>query len=136
MLEWCKLLGDEKGKHFWRSVVTNADKFESGLMQRLGIGNDQWEAFCKEMRTYRDRFVAHLDSDLTMHIPKLELGKSSVSYYYTYLTQEENDGVTFRDLPTSIDTYYAKCENDSKNTYNALRQHNLSIQPTAERRGD
>jgi hypothetical protein len=70
-----------------------------------------------------------------MHIPKLELGKSSVSYYYTYLMQDENDGGTFRGLPASIDIYYSKCESDSKNTYSVLRQHNRSMQPTAEKRG-
>ena len=60
------------------------------------------------MRAYRDTFVAHLDLEETMRIPKLAIVESSVSYLYDYLLAHQDDGGFFTDGPTKASTYYAE----------------------------
>ena len=63
VLEWCKLLGEEKDKHFWRNVVTDPAAFEASLLAHLGMTASDFVDLAKKMRRYRDKFVAHLDSE-------------------------------------------------------------------------
>jgi len=63
VLEWCKLLGDEKDKHFWRNVVTDQRAFEANLLANLAMTASDFVDLAKKMRRYRDKFVAHLDSE-------------------------------------------------------------------------
>jgi hypothetical protein len=58
VLEWCKLLGDEKDKHFWRNVVTDPAAFEASLLASLGMTASDFVDLAKKMRRYRDKFVA------------------------------------------------------------------------------
>jgi len=59
--EWCKLFGDVRGKHYWGKVITTVAGFFYGLLKSLRMTADQLELYVKEMRIYRDSFVAHLD---------------------------------------------------------------------------
>jgi hypothetical protein len=69
VLEWCKLLGDDKDKHFWRNVVADPTAFEASLLVNLGMTESEFADFAKKMRRYRDKFVAHLDSEATIDTP-------------------------------------------------------------------
>jgi hypothetical protein len=41
------------------------------------------------MREYRDKCIAHLDSEPVMNIPKLDLARASVEFYHTYVVANE-----------------------------------------------
>jgi hypothetical protein len=72
VMEWCKLFGDQKGKHSWAKVVTDPSRFEAELLSHLGISPRELEAYINEMRVYRDKFLAHLDDLPLMEIPFLD----------------------------------------------------------------
>lgn len=85
VLEWCKLFGESRGQHNWRKVVTDQTKFSAALLHAVGRTEAEFEVYIVEMRTYRDKFVAHLDSEKIMNIPKLRMARKSVSFFYGYL---------------------------------------------------
>jgi hypothetical protein len=89
VLEWCKLLGDEKDKHFWRNVVTDPAAFEATLLANLAIVASDFEDLAKKMRRYRDKFVAHLDSDAKMDIPPLAAALAANSFYHGHIVTVE-----------------------------------------------
>ena len=89
VLEWCKLLGDDKDKHFWRNVVADTTAFEAGLLVNLGMTESDFADFAKKMRRYRDKFVAHLDSDATMDIPRLDAALAANSFYHEHIVTVE-----------------------------------------------
>jgi hypothetical protein len=89
ILEWCKLLGDTKGQHSWMRVVSDKEQFKTELLKHLSVSEVQFEDFRQEMREYRDKFIAHLDSELVMNIPKLDVAKRSVEFYHDYLVKNE-----------------------------------------------
>jgi len=117
VLEWCKLLGDERAKHYWRKIVSDPPTFQAGLLAHLCLTGDGFKVYRCEMRTYRDRFVAHLDSDFTMHIPNLDLAKASVEYYHSHVVNHELSPRDLTGLPTNLSDYYHQCSSEAAGVY-------------------
>ncbi len=117
VLEWCKLFGDTRGKHYWGKVVKDPKGFFAGLLKACRVTESDFADCIKEMRTYRDTFVAHLDLDLVMQIPKLKIVEGSVSYFYDYLLAHEDEGNFFPDAPKKISVYYTRCLKEGKAGY-------------------
>ena len=117
VLEWCKLLGDEKANHYWRKIVSAPSKFEAGLLACLDLTVNNLKAYRIEMRSYRDRFVAHLDLDFTMHIPNLHVAKAAVEYYHSHVVEHELGPGDLTGLPTSFSDYYHQCSSEGARVY-------------------
>jgi hypothetical protein len=66
---------------------------------------------------YRDKFVAHLDSEEVMHPPKLDVIKNSVTYLYDYLLQNEDEEDFFPDAPTNATAFYKGFLVEGKEAY-------------------
>ena len=120
VLEWCKLFGDSKGKHHWSKVVSDATSFENELLNHLGIDQAAFQQEIETMRRYRDKFLAHLDSDEVMHIPVLDMAKRAVWFYYAHVVQREAKLGELAELPVGLDEAYAKYEDEAQ----AIYQHN------------
>jgi hypothetical protein len=106
VLEWCELFGDKRGEHFWRKVISDQDAFYVGLLQRLKLTAAEFEAYVKSIRTYRDKFVAHLDTEEVMYPPKLRTARKSVSFLYEYLLANEEVDGCFHDAPQKTARFY------------------------------
>lgn len=107
VLEFCKLFGDPRGKHYWRKVVTDEAGFYTGLLAELKLNGAEFDEYVAKMRNYRDKFVAHLDLDEVMHIPYLSVGRKAVAYLYDYLRDHEDEGNFFSDASDTADDFYA-----------------------------
>lgn len=117
VLEWCKLFADVRGQHFWRKVVTEQTDFFDGLLKTLGQAGADFDTYVKEVKTYRDRFVAHLDSDLKMQIPNLDVARNSIVYLYDYILANEDEGDFFNDAPSSASSQYIRFAKEGKAVY-------------------
>jgi hypothetical protein len=116
-LEWCKLFGDPRGKHHWGKVISDRTAFLNGLLSALKLTENEFEVYTREVRLYRDRFVAHLDSDEVAHIPWLGIGRRSVTYLYDYLLAYEDEGDFFHDAPGKASTFYNRFEREGRKVY-------------------
>ena len=119
VLEWCKLFADSRGKHYWRKLITDPDKFQSELLARLHLAETEFQAYTEKMRAYRDKFVAHLDTEEVMHIPILRTARQSASFLYEYILHHENEGDIFHDAPQSASTFYRLFFEEGKVAYTA-----------------
>jgi len=75
------------------------------------------------MRKYRDKFVAHLDSDLRGDIPSLDLAQQSVEFYYDYIVMNEaqrNDLAHLPDNVTILRCGYDESEQEAIRAYAKL----------------
>jgi hypothetical protein len=119
VLELSKLFGatrsDQKGSHFWKSVVTDGARFETEMF-RL-IDREQFDEMFEEARKYRNRFVAHLDDDRVGHIPHLKIAEDAVRFYYRYIQQNEARPDDLIGLPPDIDEYYEQCSREARLVY-------------------
>ncbi len=62
------------------------DRFRAGLFRHLGLDEASWRGYWEVMRTYRDQYVAHLDSKRSAEAyPELGTALSSATFYYQEL---------------------------------------------------
>jgi hypothetical protein len=108
ILEWCKLFADPHDPHHWRNVVSTSAAFEEDLYKRLRVSAARFEAYRVAMRRYRDKFLAHLDSDLVMGIPTLDLALSAACIYYSRVRDVECRAQSARSFPQDLFDYYAE----------------------------
>jgi hypothetical protein len=85
VLEWLKLFVTTE-QHAWQNIVTVPAQFLTGLLAHLNCTEAQLIGFINETRTYRDKFIAHLDARRQMEIPVMDMAKESVFYYHRYLS--------------------------------------------------
>ena len=118
VLEWCKLFADKKGKQSWGKIVADGRAFKAALLRHLEIDEAAFEEVIASLARYRDKFLAHLDSDHTMNIPKLDIPLKAVEFYYSYVIEQEATqgelagfdpdlGVLFRAWEKEAETAYA-----------------------------
>jgi hypothetical protein len=90
VLEWCKLFVDpQKEKHHWKKIVADTRGFEAGMLAYVGTKADEFEAHIKKMKRYRNKFVAHLDSDRKMELPFFDISYMAVLFYHEYVVTKE-----------------------------------------------
>lgn len=87
------------------------------MLRTLRLTEDQFETYTNEMWTYRDKFVAHLDLDEIMQIPRMRLARQSVAYLYDYLLAHEDDGGFFPEAPSRAARFYQLYANEAKGVY-------------------
>lgn len=121
VLEWCKLFADKKGKHYWGGIVADPVGFESAFMHHLGLDAVALAKEIEIMVRYRDKFLAHLDSDKTMNIPKLDIPMKAASFYYAYLIKYEATGGVLASFDRELDAMYEAFEKEAIAAYRKVR---------------
>ncbi len=117
VLEWCKLFGDQRGKHYWGKIVKDRAGFKAALLDHLGLEEDAFQKEVAIMRTYRDKWVAHLDSDITGIYPALDVAKKAVRFYHAHIVKHEAEPGDLAGLPLEFDKGYQDCEDEAKAIY-------------------
>jgi hypothetical protein len=116
VLEWSKLFGDHSDKHHWKKIVDDKIILKSTMFTKLGITQTDFDNCWESIKEYRDKFVAHLDSEEVMYIPVLDnIAWFAVIYYYNYVIKSCTNCYN---MPVDLETYYNNCYSDAKNYYN------------------
>lgn len=101
MLEWCKVFADKKGKHYSFKVVSDRIKFTNELLAHLQLSQEDFDAYALVMKNLRDKFIAHLDDDVTAPLPKLDTALESAKFLLRYLFSNENRDNYLEGVPSS-----------------------------------
>ena len=91
VLEWCKVFSSDGEATHWKKIVPPADhdQFRDSLFAAVGVTADEWAAYWKKMKAYRDNLVAHhIELNRVANYPSLGLAMKSSFFYYTYLIKE------------------------------------------------
>lgn len=116
VLEWCKLFADNKAYHSWRKVVVDPESFLPQLISDFGAKHKDWDLYLIKMRTYRDKFLAHLDREKRMHPPPMDLAEFATRYLYDTMRAEQNASI-FNELPDDLKSYGTACKSIATNLY-------------------
>jgi len=84
--------------------VPDPDAFLQGLLANIRVTEGTFEDHCKEMKTYRDKFVAHLDDEPRMQFPHLTVAIDSVIYLYGVVQAEFS--AVLGDAPRNLRSFY------------------------------
>jgi len=117
VLEWCKLFADRRGIHCYMNVLTDPKGFEADLFAHLKVSATDFETYCTGMRTYRDKFVAHLDDNPKAKYPQLDVAIESTKFLFRYLRTIEDSDNYLDGLPRNLDSAYRVVLNDAKASY-------------------
>ncbi len=79
------------------------------MLKHIGETEEQFESYVKEIRHYRDKFLAHLDDDLVMQIPMLDSAKLAVEFYHTNAIGSAITDDDLAGLPMDLANYYDGC---------------------------
>jgi hypothetical protein len=129
ILEWCKLFGDHRAQHHWSKRVSDPAAFEKALHRQLNTTTKEFEEYRVSVRLYRDKFVAHLDSDKVMHIPWLGKAQSSVWFYHAHVVKNEAQPGDLAGLPLNLGTHYRACADEAR-AYMTLTMRGLTTRST------
>lgn len=125
ILEWCKLFADGKGKHHWKRVIKDPAEFESTLYKHLRLSKREFQLYIKKVLRYRDKFIAHLDEDRVMYIPRIKIARNAAAFLYDYLRKDPIACQSIQDANLdSVDFYSAMYQQgffEYKKSYQAKR---------------
>jgi hypothetical protein len=117
VLEWCKLFADRSGAHCFRNVLTDPNGFEAALLAHLVMSDANFDTYCAGLRTYRDKFVAHLDDDPKATYPQFDVAIKSTKFLFSYLRRNEDRGGYFDGLPVNLESAYRIALTEAKASY-------------------
>lgn len=95
ILEWYKLFCDVKGTYYWKRFSADTRKIEPELISSLKTSKEDFDSFCTIVKRYRDRFLAHLDTDDVMEIPSLDIIIHSTIYLHTFIKTHYGSALPF-----------------------------------------
>ena len=73
------------------------------------------------MVRYRDKFLAHLDSDYVMNIPKLDVPMKAVEFYYAYVTEQEATQGELAEFDPDLTVLYRAFEREAQAAYELVK---------------
>ena len=79
----------------------------AGLCGHLGMSTKEFQDYVKHVLRYRDKFIAHLDEDRVMHIPRIRVARRSTAYLYEHLLREEEGKKVLWDAQQSAREFYS-----------------------------
>jgi hypothetical protein len=117
VLEWCKIFGDKKAKQSIYKVVENPGEVFVAMFSDIGVSEKDFVECQTELRTYRDKFIAHLDSEETMNVPTMDKPHRMVDYLYNYL-KNNNEPSLFIGLPNDMSGYWCSLNEEARAKFN------------------
>ena len=115
ILEWCKLFGKPRELHHWKKIVAEPKSFEAELLAHVGVDESRFQEHILKTRDYRDKFIAHLDSDSTMMIPMLDIHKKAASFYHAKMLRDDRGD--FLGLEGDLESLYEEFELEAAQVY-------------------
>jgi hypothetical protein len=86
-------------------------------MKHLSTDETSFKTYIDNIRRYRNRFVAHLDSDREMSVPTLDAAKNAVWFYHSYVVTHEAKVGDLAGLAVELDGGYAISENEARTVF-------------------
>ena len=121
VLEWCKLFADPKGVHHWSKVVNKPSDFERRLLKDVAMSDQDFAEYIKLVRTYRDKFVAHLDDELVLHPPPLDAAWAAVRRYHRQVINVEAKSGDLVNLPTDLMSYFDSSRKEAETQFGVAK---------------
>jgi hypothetical protein len=122
VLDWCKLFADRQGEHHWRKIVEDATAFKAALLHHVGLTAADFDAYIQTMKTYRDKFVAHLDQEREMNIPDMTVAQTSLWLLHSHLVAREAKPGDLIGLPTAdMQLGYDQCFSEAEEIFQSAQ---------------
>lgn len=75
-----------------------------GLLTSIRNSQVDFDLYIGKCKVYRDKFLAHLDEELVMHIPDLTAAVDTATYLHNFLVKENPE--VLDDAPHDLAKFY------------------------------
>ncbi len=80
VLDWLHLFGSHSDDLHWKRIVGNTKTFRDGLLEHLGLDENEWEAYRQTVKEYRDKDVAHIEVRPVGNVPRMNTALEAADY--------------------------------------------------------
>ncbi len=115
VLDWFHLFGYAKDHLHWKKVIKDKNAFKQGLLIYLGITEQAWQSYWKNVKKYRDKDVAHIEIRPVSNVPEMSIALKATNYYYEIVLRELTGYNNFSGWPSDLLEYHRKSLEQSKN---------------------
>jgi hypothetical protein len=115
-LEWCKLFGNDnqRNRYHWKNVLKDPRDFKQKMLDTHGINDTALERLWKEIKDYRDHFIAHLENEGHTSVPNMNLAHLLVNFYFRRILLDYPAALASHLMPEYIDKYYEACVTEAE----------------------
>jgi hypothetical protein len=138
-LDWCKIFVEHDGKHHWSTIFPDKKSFRADLFSGINVSEKDFRNEIKEIKKYRDKFLAHLDEPTALYYPKSEIMLKSSMFLYHLLATSPKTRMALSgaliDPQDFYDDYYQVAMREISNA-EAMHQkaNNLSAKKSASKK--
>ncbi|MGD0485648.1 MAG: hypothetical protein ABSB94_00480 [Syntrophorhabdales bacterium] len=107
ILDWSHLFGNHKDDLHWKRVVHDPVSFKRQFLKAIRMTEQEWSAYHREIKSYRDKDIAHIEVRLKSHVPDMTQALQAAACYYSVVLNElQNYGIY--DYPQDLNDYHEK----------------------------
>ncbi len=129
VLNWCHLFGNNSDDLHWMRVIEDADTFRDNFLKIVGLNFDEWKAYRKTIKDYRNKDVAHIEVRPETTVPEMDIAITATCIYYSAALEELKTFGNYEALPADLGGYYAEVS-ELANSY--VNEHIIGLFQYAE----
>ena len=88
-IEWCKIFGAYNNESHWTKAFENSPEITSeirvSVVAAVSRHDKEWESYQNEVKTFRDTYSAHRNTNITAPVPFLDCAFDIAAIYYSYV---------------------------------------------------
>jgi hypothetical protein len=106
-VEWCKVFGSRSEDTHWTRIIPGVrhEEIRSGLLDAIGLTQEEWDDYQEAIVRYRDQMVAHHDLDATVATyPHYDAAILAANFMFDVLLNYV-DPDSLGGIPSSLDSW-------------------------------
>lgn len=108
VLDWFHLFGYHNDDLHWKNIVTDIPRFRDELYKFLKVREDEFKAYWEEIKTYRDKDVAHIEIRPVSNVPEMTMALKAVSFYYQTVLKELSTIRNYDNWPADLMHFHCR----------------------------
>jgi len=114
VLDWFHLFGYHNDDLHWKQIVADIEAFRQQLFDHVNMTEDEWKSYREEIKTYRDKDVAHIEVRPASQVPEMGIALKTATYYYDYVLKELARFGDYSNWPKDLTDYHQKSLEQTK----------------------
>ena len=108
VLDWFHLFGYHNDDLHWKNIVIYISSFRNHLYNALNVNHVEFKAYWEEIKTYRDKDVAHIEIRPVSDVPEMTMALKAVSFYYQKVLKELSAFGEYDRWPNDLMDYHQR----------------------------
>lgn len=115
VIEWTKLFGANSNEIHWKKLVMEQPAFRDAALEKANLTENEWKDYWKQMTSFRDKVVAHLDADeLPGEVPDMTAARAMLIAGYQWVRGETIKAGVKHKGPKDLEAWSAELYDEAR----------------------